>query len=181
MTLLTRHIEAGWHETEWNPSAKRFSAEKSHAQPGATSTVLREEAASQDELHRKLDLRESQLSNDPAHVIHPDGSRVTDAEHSALRLLGTDPVSLPAPNGPTTEEQEAIAAASAAATPSEPTVDTSVDPATPTVPFVIKREWNDSSPLSDEERAKLRSDEDELEDGKVDGIEPPIPPEQLVG
>jgi hypothetical protein len=88
MTLLTEHIEAGWHEVE---SFVGHAAEKIFARPGATSSVIRIEAETQDELHKAVTLRESQLGN--AHeltkdTITNDGTLVTGEQHEALKTDG---------------------------------------------------------------------------------------------
>lgn len=183
MTLLTRHIEAGWHEVEWGT---RFIAEKFHDQPGATSTVLREEGTSQEDLRKRLDLRESQLSNEQDIVVYPQ-DRVSDSQHSANQILGTAPapsqdgvvVPDPDPNADTeymASDEEISAGHEASAAVLE------AGAATPEPePNVQDAGAKTPGALSDEERAKLRSDEDELEDGKIDGIAEPIPAEQLIG
>lgn len=90
MTLLTKHIEAGWHEVEL---AGRKAAEKYHALPGATSSIIRVEADTQDALHREIDLRESRLTGTDEPIrdtITNDGTLVTGGQHEALRTEGLE-------------------------------------------------------------------------------------------
>lgn len=162
MTLLTKHIEAGWHEV-WHGTLR--VAEKFHAQPGASSTVLREEAATQDELHAKIDLRESQLSNDNAHVIWPSGQRVTDAQHSAAAILGEQPQAV---DSPSSEEHEAAVVATETteqpdAVPPENVVEAVTDANVEPEPEVV--EASNAEALTDEQRELLRTNEDALEAG----------------
>jgi len=90
MTLLTRHIEAGWHEVEL---AGRKAAEKFHSLPGATSSIIRVEADTQDALHREIDLRELRLTGTDEPIrdtITNDGTLVTGGQHEALRTEGLE-------------------------------------------------------------------------------------------
>lgn len=203
MTLLTRHIEAGWHEVQTFGSCV---AEKLHSQPGATSTTLREEAPTSAELSAKLDLRETQLSNDQHIVIYPDGERVSDSQHSANQINGTAPApSQGAPGDagvPNLELQAAAAALSpedeaevarqaAEAQVAEAEAAQAKADADEVARVEAERVQAEAdalaaqnsppsepapadTPLTDEERAKLRADEAELEDGKIDGVEPPL-------
>lgn len=88
MTLLKRHLEAGWREVE-STGAKRV-AEKTISLPGKSSSILREEAETQEELHRRLDTREMLLGGDPSlpvrDTVTDDGSLVTAAQHTALKM-----------------------------------------------------------------------------------------------
>lgn len=102
MTLLTRHIEAGWHEVEL---AGRKAAEKYHSPPGATSSIIRVEADTQDALHREIDLRESRLTGTDEPIrdtITDDGRLVTGMQHEALRTEGlaveAEQITEPVPN-----------------------------------------------------------------------------------
>lgn len=100
MTLLVEYIEQGWHETETGSFGK-WVAEKFHAQPGASSTVLRVEAESSKSLNAAVGLRQSQLgeaADGPvADVTLPGGVRVTTAEHAGGAIAGTLPVNGPVP------------------------------------------------------------------------------------
>lgn len=105
MTLLRAHIEAGWHEVE-NGEFGRWVAERFHAKPGASSTVLRVEAESAKKLQDAVSLRESQLSGTEAPIldtITDDGTLVTGAQHESLKtegvaVHGAEQVTEPVPN-----------------------------------------------------------------------------------
>lgn len=92
MSLLTRHIEAGWHEVS---QYGKFAAEKFLSLSGATASTLREEADSFRDLVAKLDQRENALGGDPSQpvksVTYSDGRTLTDAEHSANVILDIQP------------------------------------------------------------------------------------------
>jgi len=104
MTLLSKHIEAGWHEVE--AGINRYAAERFHSRPGATSSIIRVEADSRPALNREIELRESRLAGteeDIKDTITDDGTLVTGGQHEALRTEGVtvadaEQVTEPVPN-----------------------------------------------------------------------------------
>ena len=108
MTLDTKFTDAGWREIDRNEDDENasFVAERYVSLPGQTASTLRIEADSASALNDAVALRESQLTGrleDVRDVITNDGSRVTDAQHEALKAEGVtvadaEQVAKPVPN-----------------------------------------------------------------------------------
>lgn len=159
MTLLTRHLEAGWKEVELlgGKAAERF-----HARPGYTSSVIRVEAPTQDALHAAIDLRQSQLEGTEEPIkdtITDDGTLVTGEQHESLKtdgvtVAGAEQISEPEPN-------EDVAANAAPEDTTE-AVETPQEPADAADQARVEADAS-AAPLSDEERAALLAEEERLE------------------
>jgi pyruvate/2-oxoglutarate dehydrogenase complex dihydrolipoamide acyltransferase (E2) component len=119
MTLLTEHIEAGWHEVERGEFG-RWVAERYHARPGATSSTIRVEAPTSGKLREAVTWRQSQLAGTEERAkdtITDDGTAVTGDQHESLKtegltVLGAEQVTEPFAN-------EDVAAAEAGVDKSE--------------------------------------------------------------
>lgn len=101
MANLDAALAAGWRVFEQN--AKKV-AEKSIALPGATASLIREEAETIEHLVEKIDVRERLLGGNPADVgkvvITNDGTLVTDGQHEALKVDGISVPEAAAPDVP---------------------------------------------------------------------------------
>lgn len=90
------------------PESGKWVAERFHALPGYTASIIRVEAESKSLLIKAVELREAQLAGTteaPKIVITDDGTLVSDAQHSALKTAGVEvavpdaeKVSEPVPN-----------------------------------------------------------------------------------
>ena len=114
MTLLTKHLEAGWHEVE-SGEFGRWVAERFYSRPGASSSVVRVEAESSKKLQDAVSLRQSQLDGTEEPVkdtITNDGTLVTGPQHEALRtdgirdVLSAEQVAEPVPNADEVKQVE---------------------------------------------------------------------------
>lgn len=109
MTLLTKHLEAGWHEVE-SGEFGRWVAERFYSRPGASSSVVRVEAESSKKLQDAVSLRQSQLDGTEEPVkdtITNDGTLVTGPQHEALRTEGATVIEAEKVSDPVPNEDEA--------------------------------------------------------------------------
>lgn len=108
MTLATELLDAGWHEVE--AADGRLAAERFASRPGASSSIIRVEADSQDGLAEAVERRERELSGTTEEIkdtITNDGTLVTASQHEAVRTEGVTVVGAPQIAQPVFNEDQA--------------------------------------------------------------------------